>query len=187
MMRLKGGEKKSLKTLLKWQWEEPKHEQKNNAVETLLKDALKEITSKQPKSLDKIMHEEKNKERSVGEMLAKAYTWLEKHVYCGAPAQHSYPTSSSQPQYVRDKKKQNTDSPDHTKEDLHSPIMRKEMHIQTVAVAEQVIARQQEEYGSTLVTEKPTLEQTEGTYWWRMTNKSLKEFIYQTAHLRVGN
>ena len=193
MIRLKGGRRKTLQTFLQWQNEELAPEQQNNDTQTLLTNslkeitfALKEVTLKPSTSLDKIVHEEKNKENTIGETLAKAYTWLEKHFHYTGPALH-YQESSSQPHYVRDKKKAEHSLSDNKNPDLHSPAIRNEILAQKIVVAEQVHARQQQDYGKALVTKTLSLEEKESTYWWRITHQALKEFMYATADKAIWN
>ena len=187
MIRLKGGKRKTVKTFLKNYRQEIKPEQKSIDMHFIFKEAIKQVISKQTFSLDILVHEEKNKESCVSEALAKAHNWLEKQFHYSSSAITYQEHSPAQPHYIRDKKKSEHLWPNSKKPNLHSPVVRNEIIAQTAATTEQVNARQQDDYGKTVVTRTLSLEEKESTYWWRITHKALKEFLYATADKTIWN
>ena len=160
-------------------------EQDKKALQELV-ETLHPTKKNNTDSLDRVVQASTQPEETsstVGEALAKAYTILDTTLpYAANTGTETYTGKTpTTPHHKQEKHHLQKTISEQNKQDLHSPVVNNEISIQQAGQKEQTNARHQNEYGKTLITPELTLEEKEKNYWWRMTNKALKELIYETA------
>ena len=167
-----------------WEKTESKNENIESKLDNKPKDseiekALLEITIKKEKTLFNIIVINDDSTITEGEALAKTYTSLSTS-YSGDDFKYVLGCESKSSYYNREIQSKEA-SVQKQAQDINSPIVNNEIQTNQSGEKEQANARHKQEYGHTIVMQEPNLTEKESNYWWRMTNKALKELIYATS------